>query len=299
MRLSDNIFVSNLNAVCHIGGFYSIKKSVVWKMGTEIFGQNKFYYIKGGNCRITIKGVDYEGIPGRWFFIPAGIPHSYANDASKPFSKHWMHFDLYPDSIRLFKNMDMPFFVDVPKGSKADRLFKEYERAAQSEKIGDVFSAKGALLNLIAEYVSLASPEATIRMSRDEDVQKVIDYAEMNMEKNITVDELAKVCHLHPTHFIRIFKKKTGETPAKFIQMHKLETAKRLIEETDLPINEVMNRVGIVDAAQFAKKFRSFFGNSPSSYRRDIRGMKKEFYVENQGEKNDVDGRFRGRKILK
>ncbi len=75
----------------------------------------------------------------------------------------------------------------------------------------------------------------------------------------------------------KVVKKKTGETPAKFIHIHKLETAKRLIEETDLPISEIMSRAGILDATQFAKKFRGLYGNAPCAYRQDIRGMKKTF----------------------
>ncbi len=276
MSFSDNIFAANLNAVCHIGKFYSIKKGVSWKMGTNIFAQNKFYYIKSGRCTITIRGVKYEGIPGRWFFIPAGVPHSYANDETKPFSKHWMHFDVYPDNVSFFEGMDIPYFVDVPKGSRVESFFKVHERA-EVDKTVDVFRAKAALLELIAEYVSLAAPESKIQMAQDYMVRTVAEFIETNLERSISVDELARICHLHPNHFIRSFKKKTGETPARYIQIRKMETAKRLIEETELPISEIMSRVGIIDAAQFAKKFRGFYGNSPRAYRKDIQGMNATF----------------------
>ena len=275
MSLSDNIFVSNLNAVCHVGGFYSIKKSVNWKMELSFFGQNKFYYIKKGYCKITINGKTYDGIPGRWFLIPAGVPHSYANDNTKTFSKHWMHFDVYPDNLNFFEGMKLPYYVDVPPRSKVDRLFKGYFENAADDNMTSVFRAKAMLMELIAEYVRLSATESRIQMVQDPMVRTVSEFIENNMEQKIFLDELAQACHLHPTHFIRTFKKKTGETPAKYIQIRKMETAKRLIEETELPMSEIMSRVGIIDAAQFAKKFRSFYGNSPRAYRENIQGMKK------------------------
>ena len=243
-------------------------------MGLTVFGQNKFYYIKSGNCKISIKGKEYEGIPNRWFFIPAEVPHSYSNDESKPFSKHWLHFDLYPDGMKIFETAEIPFYVDVPKGSRVDKMFKEIWSATSTDKAADIFRAKASLMWLIGEYINMAAPQMRIDESHESDLQRILDYTTENMEKNITVEELAALWHLHPNHFIRVFKKNTGETPGRFIQLQKMEYSKRLIEETDLPISEIMNRVGICDAAQFSKKFHSLYGNSPRAYRQIVRRMK-------------------------
>lgn len=275
--MSDNIFASNINAVCHVGGLYSIKEGKSWKLEFSLFAQHKFYYIKSGSCKIVINGKEFEGIPGRWFLIPAGVPHSYANDNTKPFSKLWMHFDVYPDSVNFFKGMNLPYFVDVPQKTRADKLFKEYFEKSEDNNMTSVFRAKAMLLEIIAEYVSLSAPELKIQLALDPMVRTVSEYIENNMEQSISVDELAHICHLHPTYFIRLFKKKTGETPAKYIQIRKMENAKRLIEETELPISEIMSRVGIIDAAQFAKKFRVFYGNSPRAFRKNIDSMNATF----------------------
>ena len=73
--------------------------------------------------------------------------------------------------------------------------------------------------------------------------------------------------------FLRFFKKKTGMTPARYIKMRKMETAKQLIEETELSFNEIMHRVGCVDAAHFSKMFKSIYGSSPRAYRQNIRNV--------------------------
>ena len=273
----NNLFASNLNAICHVGGYFSINTGAEWKLTSDFFGQNKFYYIKDGGCKITIRGKEYDGIPGRWFFIPACTPHSYANDTTKPFSKFWIHFDMYPDNSVLFGNMNMPYYIDVKQTAKIDKLFRIVTAKSNDVKAADMFYRKAALLSLIGEYIEMASPEAEMDGSYDDDISQVVKFVNENIEQNIKLEELAGVCHLHPTHFIRAFKKKTGETPLYFVQRRKIETAKRLIEETELPLGEIMSRVGFVDAAQFAKKYKRFYGHSPRDYRRNIRDMNKKF----------------------
>lgn len=272
-----SLLSSNLSAVCHVGGYFSIKKGAEWKLNNYVFEQNKFYYIKKGRCIITIEGKEYEGTPGMCFFIPAGTRHSYANDASMPFAKYWIHFDIYPDNNSFFRNMKLPYFVLVKSQAKIDNLFKLIRKGLKSENAADLFSGKAALLNLVAEYINMTLPDTRITSSIDENIEKILEYIDSNIESTIKLEELAGLCHLHPTHFIRWFKKKTGDTPAHFVQRRKYEVAKRLIEETDYSLSEIMSRVGIMDAAQFSKRFKSFYGHSPSYFRKVVDIMDDAF----------------------
>ena len=268
--LSDNTFALNLNAICRAGGFNFVPEGTECRSYQHSFYVlHKFYYFKSGNCKITIQDKEYEGIPNRWFFIPAMVPHSYGNYDLQHYADYWLHFDLQPDGIQAFDEY-LPYYVDVPNNSRVDKIFKSLLRAEKSNKAADVFKAKAALMELIGEYIRLALPDLCVSESKDPDIQRITEYITANIDKNITVEELAHLCHLHPTHFIRAFKNKAGETPGKFVQLHKLAYAKRLLEESKIPINEVMGQVGITDAAQFAKKFRILYGFSPREYRKHM-----------------------------
>ena len=213
--LSDNTFASNLNAVCRAGGFNFVPEGTECRNYQHSFYVlHKFYYFKSGNCKITIQGKEYEGIPNRWFFIPAMVPHSYGNYDLQHYADYWLHFDLQPDGIQAFDE-HLPYYVDVPNNSRVDKIFKTLLRAEKSNKAADVFKAKAALMELIGEYIHLASPDLCVSESKDPDIQRITEYITANMDKNITVEELAHLCHLHPTHFIRAFKNKAGETPGR------------------------------------------------------------------------------------
>ena len=274
---AENLLSSKLSAACHVGGYYSLKKGNEWKMNSDVFAQNKFYYIKKGRCTITIEGKAYEGTPGMCFFIPAGTRHSYINDTSAHFAKYWIHFDIYPDNESFFRKMKPVYFIVVRNPAKFDNLFKLITKGLKSENVADLLCGKAALLNLVAEYIKMTVPDTRITSSIDEGIESVLEYIDNNMERAITLEDLSGVCHLHPTHFIRSFKIKTGETPSHFVLKRKYEVAKRLIEETDSPLSEIMSRVGIIDASQFSKKFKSFYGHSPSYFRKNINAMDNAF----------------------
>lgn len=275
------MFSSNLSAICHIGGYFKINQGAVWKMNTCSFGQNKFYFIKEGRCKITIEGKEYEGIPGRLFFIPAGVLHSYSNDSSATFAKWWIHFDVYPDNSSFFGKLNLPYYTDIKSSARIDKYFRLMSTELKSGMAVDVLNGKAALFNLISDYVEMTNPKMEIGTPSDKIIENIVAFVDDNIERNINLEELAGICHLHPTHFIRWFKKKTGETPAHFVQRRKIETAKRLIEETNLSMNEIMCHVGIIDAAQFSKKFRNFYGNSPNSFRKNINNMNNKNKTKN------------------
>ena len=286
MKFLDDVYFRNLNPVCHIGGFFSIDAGEDWSIDRKKFAQNKFYYITSGKCELVIEGKKYEGAAGRWFFIPAGVSHYYINDKSQPFSKYWMHFDLYPNTINFFTMLNLPYYVDITNTAvlqKTDRIFNEFSKAACGNKIHDKLREKICLLELFDTYVTLASQaKDPISITKQNTclMQNVTKYMEDNIEKNLSVKDLADFCHLHPNYFIRAFKEKFGSTPAKYMKTFKLEAAKRLLEETELSVAEIMNRVGFDDASHFSKLFKSYFGTSPQNWRKHFFTMIKDFYTE-------------------
>ena len=77
--------------------------------------------------------------------------------------------------MNFFSDVEIPYYVDVPKNSKAEKLFKEYFKYENTNDMTEIFKAKATLLNLIAEYVRLAVPD--MKMKADDPAFKA-KYAE-------------------------------------------------------------------------------------------------------------------------
>lgn len=270
MKALQDIYFSNINAVCNTGGKFCCHPEYLWECATHTFDQNKFYFIINGKCNITINGKKHIARAGQWFFIPAGTPHSYSAFKGQCFEKYWMHFDLYP-STSIFDMLELPFFVNVPEGSAVYDLFSQASNAMESNDFTDRIRLKTCLLSLVSEYIKLVYPDGVTIESTNSRIDDVLRYINNNLDHPLSVPFLAATFHLHPTHFIRFFKEKTGQTPAKYIKICRLETAKRLLEDTDLYILEIIENIGLSDESQFSKQFKTYFGYSPRNYRKYFR----------------------------
>lgn len=98
-------------------------------------------------------------------------------------------------------------------------------------------------------------------------LQPAFDYIYHHKNKNITLGEMAKLCHISPSYFSRIFVKETGENFSVFVSRLKIEWAKQLLEITDLSINQIGDELGFCDAGYFIKTFKKFESITPAVYR--------------------------------
>jgi AraC family transcriptional regulator len=80
---------------------------------------------------------------------------------------------------------------------------------------------------------------------------------------DVDVPSCARAARLSTSHFVRLFR----EAPHQFRSRERMQWAHRLIVDTDLPVREVMRRVGFDSPPIFARAFRRHFGASATSLR--------------------------------
>lgn len=272
MKKMQNIYLSNLNAVCYDGGRYAIEKDSFWSSNGEMkFAQHKLYYIFRGACSIWIDGKKYVGSAGDWFLIPKNVPHSYESDANQAFGEWYIHFELIPDS-GLFELLRLPYMVHAENRRRAETLLKKYGQAQKSKHIADRLRMKALLFEVLAEYIRAAVPEATeLAEETNSRMDYVLGYIHDHVSEPLSLAELAELIQMHPNHFIRFFKTHTGYTPASYLRKVRMDTAKRLLEESELNISEIAAQIGMSEATYFSKVFKEYSSMSPKTYRKFFR----------------------------
>ena len=85
--------------------------------------------------------------------------------------------------------------------------------------------------------------------------------------EGLTVDVLAARASMSPRNFARVYKEKTGRTPAKAVEIFRLEAARRLLEDSDKHIDQVARQCGFGDEDRMRITFQRNLGISPSEYR--------------------------------
>ncbi|HEY9679119.1 MAG TPA: GlxA family transcriptional regulator [Drouetiella sp.] len=98
-------------------------------------------------------------------------------------------------------------------------------------------------------------------------IQDVQRWVAANPAENHTVDELAQRLGLSARHFSRLFKREVGITPADWVELTRIESAKRLLENGEEP-KMVAAMTGFADVDTLRRPFIRLVGVSPSEYRK-------------------------------
>jgi transcriptional regulator GlxA family with amidase domain len=93
-----------------------------------------------------------------------------------------------------------------------------------------------------------------------------------HLSLDLTLDSLASRVAMSVRNFTRVFQSETGTTPADFVEMARVDAARRLLEESDTPLQRVTSRCGFASPDTMRRSFMRRIGTSPSNYRERFRG---------------------------
>lgn len=101
-------------------------------------------------------------------------------------------------------------------------------------------------------------------------VRRSIEFLHQNYDQSIQVKDIAAAVNLHPGYLHRIFKSHTGRTLSDYLNMLRMEKAKMLLGQSDIPIAEIADYVGISSRQYFHLLFKKYTDNTPIEYRNSI-----------------------------
>ncbi len=98
-------------------------------------------------------------------------------------------------------------------------------------------------------------------------VKKVIDYIEVNLEKEIDLNNISKNIGYSKFYLNRIFTKHTGITIYKYLQNRRLTVAAEKLIKTDMPIMQIAYEAGYDTQQSFSFAFKQIYLYPPKTYR--------------------------------
>lgn len=99
-------------------------------------------------------------------------------------------------------------------------------------------------------------------------INRVIDYLHGNLDRQVKLEELAKVACFSEFHFHRIFSAVSGETLNNFTNRLRLEKAARLLRYSGQSLTDIALNCGFSSSSTFSRAFRSGYDTSPSQFRK-------------------------------
>jgi transcriptional regulator GlxA family with amidase domain len=122
---------------------------------------------------------------------------------------------------------------------------------------------EGGQAQFISDPAGPAAPPAA-----GESLASTREWVLERLAEPLTVEAMARHANVSPRTFARRFRSETGTTPLQWLLARRVLEARRLLEESGLPVEDVAARAGFGDAASLRAHFRRATATTPSAYRR-------------------------------
>ncbi|MBR5782589.1 MAG: helix-turn-helix transcriptional regulator [Clostridia bacterium] len=180
-----------------------------------------------------------------------------------------------PDKLRNLKNYCIIMNTLLRKAAEQGGVHPLYlnkisttfahgiERMDSDSGVGEM------MLDMTRAYCRLVKKYAL--QSYSAPVQKCIVCVDADLTQDLTLGHLAKLQNISAAYLSALFKKETGQTLTDYVNLKRVEYAKKLLRETDLQVQEIACQSGISDIHYFSRVFKKYANITPKGYRKFIR----------------------------
>lgn len=169
----------------------------------------------------------------------------------------------HQELVRLF---DAPrfFTLDDPLKHYLGFLLMELDHARVAGHQGDRLAA--TLLGCLHGRLARAPDDTPERL----DLARLERFIERHLASRLSVADLAREVCLSEAHFRDCFRRQTGLTPWQYVRRRRLEAARRLLDESRLPLAEIAALTGFSTQSALSHACREAYGQPPSRLRRHL-----------------------------
>lgn len=172
----------------------------------------------------------------------------------------------YTGDIR-FENFLNPFSVELFQAF--NNLEREYNRPDSLKLLQDSLEIQIAAL-LLREFKTNINRYTPLLQNADSYICSAQEYIRTYCNSNITLRDICEDIHVSEYHFIRMFVKKVGITPHRYLLMVRMEKAKDLLSTKQYSVAETAMLSGYESIPAFSTAFKKLTGVSPVDYKKQF-----------------------------
>ena len=230
-----------------------------------------FYFLKGEGFFVTPK-KKYKLKPHDIIIVEANQLHT---EYSLTKENALQHFIIGLDNINLFntgtilpakyKNVFHASFENEynPFYNYFQQLYNEFKQVKPSY----LLKTKTLVTELLIDLLRILSIESNGQQNSSNAIARTKEYIDKHFSEDFTLNDLADNVYVSKFHLSRKFKEAYRYSPMQYLTIRRIQEAKTLLRETDLPITEISSRIGFNQAVYFTKIFKSMVGITPHKYR--------------------------------
>lgn len=240
-------------------------------------------YVRSGFLTVSISGESYIGKTGEAFVVSPGNLHLMGSQSG---TVDYYTF-LFPLKYISFRTDDMldeklleplnsghlmicPRVKDTAK-ELCEQLIEIYE-AKNDESVSKITTqvrTKIILLQFIIEMWKKGFVIENDTSGRNTVEKEMVSYIQQNFTGKISLREFGEQFHLSEKYISRYFKEHFHITLSQYVTYLRLEHAKQLLQDTDIPVTDVAMQSGYQNVNYFIRSFQKAYAVSPLKYRKN------------------------------
>ena len=240
-------------------------------------------YVRSGFLTVSISGESYIGKTGEAFVVSPGNLHLMGSQSG---TVDYYTF-LFPLKYISFRTDDMldeklleplnsghlmicPRVKDTAK-ELCEQLIEIYmaKKDESESKIATQVRTKIILLQFILEMWKKGFVIENDTSGRNIVEKEMVSYIQQNFTGKISLREFGEQFHLSEKYISRYFKEHFHITLSQYVTYLRLEHAKQLLQDTDIPVTDVAMQSGYQNVSYFIRSFQKAYAVSPLKYRKN------------------------------
>lgn len=234
-------------------------------------------YVNKGNIHHSVDGENFEVCGGDLLLINIGATHNLNVDLTSEYERFALHFNpaligkgnefLFSPFIREDGHKSAVYPAETVLQTEIPNIFYKMDRALngeiQTEKPELLLSAY--IIELLYEIYGLNKTAAQkLPVKINALTKKTIDLIATRIYEPLTVEEIADALFINKFYLSHSFKKNIGVPLKDYIIRQKMDLARRLIKNENMPSTSVAERIGYKNYNVFYKSYVKTYGESPS-----------------------------------
>ncbi len=241
-----------------------------WQSVLHTHHFTEIFYVTEGKGRFLFRDETYSINTGDLVIIPPYLEHTEQSLPGFPLKYYVLAIDgvtFQPDSeqtaTQIFCNFSAtPYITELFEEMLYEVRNNEYGSDAICQKLLDIL-----ILKITRTHQLRPVPSTSVRMTKE--CAQIKEYLDTNYAEHITLDSLTKLTHMNKYYMAHSFTKYTGLSPIQYLNERRLETACRLLKETDYSVSDISSSTGFSSQSYFTQIFKKRYGMPPIKFRQE------------------------------
>lgn len=250
--------------------------------------QYEIFYLIEGERRFFFDNRAYLVKGGTLILVDENVIHMTMANSDQEFGHDriilYVDRDKMKEYDQMFSNLNLVKFLHqnygvFPLNKKQQQDFIDLYLKLQNEFDHKNRNYKAMIdMEIITYFIQFMRENHTpalqdkdqVISSKYKTIYAVADYISENYDKHLTLDALANQFFISKYYLSRTFKEITSYGINEYINIHRIQRAKRLLEETDMSISDISIALGYESMTYFEKIFKTYMTLSPLKYRKTL-----------------------------